>query len=125
MSESSVMQIHVKKTFSFEEAQDLARILYKISSDANEVLRKQIAILENAQALSEEQKAFVEKKIDDIISKWQDKVESLGAQPKGIWLVDIDNGQEFYCWKYPERIINHTHGYSDGFSSRKSIKSLA
>jgi hypothetical protein len=33
-------------------------------------------------------------------------------------MADFDNGEGFYCWKYPEIKINHWHGYQDGFSGR-------
>ena len=37
------------------------------------------------------------------------------------WLVDFDNGEGYYCWKYPEDTVGHFHGYEDGFAGRISI----
>jgi hypothetical protein len=45
----------------------------------------------------------------------------LGCLPKGIWLVDFDNGEGYYCWRYGDDQIEYFHGYSDGFSGRIAI----
>ena len=63
----------------------------------------------------------IETEINFIIEKWQDKVEKLGAKPKGLWLADFDKGDGYYCWKFPETQIAFWHGYNDGFSGRLSV----
>ena len=40
---------------------------------------------------------------------------------KGLWLVDWDCGDGYYCWRYPEASIAHFHGYDDGFNGRMPI----
>ena len=45
-----------------------------------------------------------------------------GLEAKGLWLVDFDNGEGYYCWSYPESSITHYHGYDDGFAGRISIQ---
>jgi hypothetical protein len=47
--------------------------------------------------------------------------EELDLEPKGLWLVDFDNGEGYYCWRYPEDAITHFHGYEDGFAGRMKI----
>ena len=42
-------------------------------------------------------------------------MEALGAEVKGVWLVDFDNGSGYYCWRWPETAIDHFHGYEEGF----------
>lgn len=66
--------------------------------------------------------ACLETKINGIIDKWQIKIEKLGGDPKGLWMADFDNGEGYYCWKYPENEINYWHGYQDGFSGRIYIE---
>ena len=48
-------------------------------------------------------------------------MEALGIVVKGLWLVDFDNGEGYYCWKYPEPAIRHYHGYDEGFAGRMKI----
>gem|GEM_PF-5934521 len=56
------------------------------------------------------------------IEKWQKKVERLGGEPQGLWIVDFDNGQGYFCWKFPEAKIGFWHGYEDGFSKRIALQ---
>lgn len=63
----------------------------------------------------------IQKQIDEIIDRWQNKLERLGVRPKGLWLADFDNGQGYFCWKFPEVQILFKHGYSDGFTGRVPI----
>jgi hypothetical protein len=58
----------------------------------------------------------------DVVNRWADELQTLGAEPKGLWLVDFDNGEGYYCWCYPEPGIAHYHGYSDGFAGRMKIQ---
>ena len=58
----------------------------------------------------------------EIVNGWADAVRELGVEVKGLWLVDFDNGEGYYCWKYPETTIGHFHGYEDGFAGRISIQ---
>ena len=57
----------------------------------------------------------------DVVNSWADEVRSLGLEAKGMWLVDFDNGEGYYCWSYPEETIGHYHGYDEGFAGRIPI----
>ena len=37
-----------------------------------------------------------------VVDGWAGEVQSLGLEAKGLWLVDFDNGEGYYCWCYPE-----------------------
>jgi hypothetical protein len=56
-----------------------------------------------------------------IVRDWAGTVMALGCEVKGLWLVDFDNGEGYYCWKYPEPEIGHFHDYMSGFSGRTKI----
>jgi hypothetical protein len=56
-----------------------------------------------------------------VVDAWAEEVQLLGVHAKGMWLVDFDNGDGFYCWSYPEATIAHYHAYSDGFEGRLKI----
>jgi hypothetical protein len=58
----------------------------------------------------------------DVVNRWAEELQSLGAEAKGMWLVDFDNGVGYYCWCYPEPGISHYHGYADGFAGRMKIQ---
>lgn len=59
--------------------------------------------------------------IDGVVARWASDVQALGLEVKGLWLVDFDNGEGYYCWKYPEERVSHFHGYEEGFAGRIKI----
>lgn len=116
-----VISFSQKRKFSLEEAQELLPIIYRIT----EVAQKEVKSLANRiDAFRGSNNPLVkelENNVNAVVDKWQQKVTKLGATPKGLWLADFDNGEGYYCWKFPETKISFWHGYNDGFSGRKEI----
>ena len=107
--------------FSLEEARALLPRVRALTADA--VIRAD-ALAEELQRLPEQDPAHAELSdtLRDIVNGWADAVRALGIEVKGLWLVDFDNGEGYYCWKYPEETIAHYHGYDEGFAGRISIQ---
>ena len=59
--------------------------------------------------------------LDRVIGDWTSAIQELGAEVKGLWLVDFDTGEGYYCWRYPEAAVQHYHGYDEGFAGRMKI----
>jgi hypothetical protein len=118
---NQIFEISTKKTFHLEDAQRLLPIILRMTETANVKVRSLLQKLEFAKDRNDGNKLEIEAEIDRTISQWQQKIEKLGALAKGLWLVDFDNGEGYFCWKFPERKIMFFHGYQDGFSGRKSI----
>lgn len=59
--------------------------------------------------------------LDVVVETWTQQLQALGLVVKGLWLVDFDNGDGYYCWNYPETTILHYHGYDEGFAGRMKI----
>jgi regulator of sirC expression with transglutaminase-like and TPR domain len=57
-----------------------------------------------------------------VVDEWARQIVALGAEIKGLWLVDFDSGAGYYCWKYPEPSLGHFHGYEEGFSGRVPLQ---
>jgi len=68
------------------------------------------------------EQAKVDAKIQQLIERWQREMEALGAEVKGVWLVDFDNGSGYYCWRWPETTVDHFHTYEEGFGGRSRIQ---
>lgn len=118
------MTVHLlpneKKKFSLEEANELLPLIRRITeATANQV--NQLA--EKMDGLNEDDPRFIEvsDKVDIHVKKWIDKMQKLGCEAKGLWLVDFDNGQGYYCWTWPEEQVDHYHGYDEGFQGRLRI----
>lgn len=120
---SNVIEINRKKVFTLVEANALLPIVYRLSEESEKEVR---SYTNRLKAFSDDKAhptaVELESKINDVIHKWQNKLEKLGAEPKGLWMADFDNGQGYFCWKYPENRIAHYHGYQDGFSGRMILE---
>lgn len=109
------------KKFTISQANQLLPLVYKITQQAAGDVRSLINRLEAYPDKKDDRAMLVENEINQKIEVWQNKVEKLGAKPKGMWLVDFDNGDGYFCWKYPETEVLYHHGYQDGYSGRKII----
>jgi hypothetical protein len=118
----NVIEINRKKTFDIEDARRLLPLIYRMTEESSLEVK---GLLNKIEAFSDKANPHVEileARINVIIDRWQAKMLKLGAQPKGLWMADFDNGQGYYCWKFPEIQINYWHGYQDGFSGRILLK---
>jgi len=85
------------------------------------VERADALVLEREGAVAE-QAAAIDARIQSVVERWAKEIEALGAEAKGVWLVDFDNGSGFYCWRWPEPELAWFHGYEDGFAGRTRIQ---
>jgi hypothetical protein len=107
--------------FSLAQARELLPQLKLLTADA--VIRAE-AVSAELQQLSEADPAHAQltMALREIVDNWAEAVRAMGLEAKGLWLVDFDNGEGYYCWKYPEAAIAHYHGYDDGFAGRIPIQ---
>lgn len=118
----NVIEINRKKLFTLAEARGLLPVIYRLTEEASRDVKTQLNRIDAYSDKAHPSVAAIEEQVNVIIDRWQAKVEKLGADPKGLWMADFDNGEGYYCWKYPENEINHWHGYQDGFSGRIIIE---
>jgi hypothetical protein len=74
------------------------------------------------ESVSPDERAALDTKIQGVIERWTREMEALGAEVKGVWLVDFDNGSGYYCWRWPETAVDHFHAYDEGFAGRSRIQ---
>lgn len=109
-AELVVLSAPQKKLFTLEEARSL---LPKVKELTSEAVFKVARLAESGEAEEERQ---------GIVGEWAREIVSLGAEIKGLWLVDFDSGAGYYCWKYPEASLDHFHGYEEGFAGRLPLQ---
>jgi len=109
--------------FTLQEAQNMLPLIYRLTDDSSKTVKYLMACINALPDKKSERAEELQIQINDIISKWQNKLERLGAKPKGLWLADFDHGDGYFCWKFPEVKILFKHGYQDGFTGRILIES--
>ncbi len=115
-----IVYIGRKRCFTLEEARDFLPVVRRVterSIQEVEAVRRRHTGSQGARELDE-----FESELNEVLKGWSDKVQTLGCEPKGLWLVDFDNGAGYFCWRYPEPEIEHSHGYEDGYSNRSRLK---
>ena len=116
-----IISIYSKKVFPLGEANSLLPIVKKITKKYATVVDSLISRLESLESSQSGEIEELEEKVNLEIRKWHTKIKSLGAKPNGLWLVDFDSGEGYYCWKYPEEEIRFWHSYSEGYKGRVEL----
>jgi hypothetical protein len=107
--------------FSLAEASELLPHVKHLTAEA---VRRAETLAAQLRGLAEDnpEHASLSEALREVVNGWAEEVRALGLEAKGLWLVDFDNGEGYYCWSYPEPAITHYHGYGDGFAGRISIQ---
>lgn len=68
------------------------------------------------------ERAAFDERIEAEVQRWAREIEALGADVKGLWLVDFDSGGGYYCWRWPEPELAFFHTYEEGLAGRARIQ---
>lgn len=122
-SQNNVVQIgdpNAPRCFTLSEAQETLATVKPITANAHNELE---AIKSRLHTLlpSDPRIVTVEQEYEAIVRKWISKMNRLGLTVRGLWLLDFDTGDGYFCWKYPELTISHFHPYNGGFVERRPI----
>ncbi len=108
------------RLFSLSQAQQLLPAVQELTSETVTEFEAVSARLHQIDESHPEHAALMAQ-LDGLVDAWATQLRELQLEVKGLWLVDFDNGEGYYCWAYPERTISHFHGYEDGFAGRMKI----
>ncbi len=106
--------------FSLDQARQLLPRVKHVTADA---VRRTESLAAQLHGLTEEDPDHetLSAALRDVVDAWAAEVQLLGPRARGVWLVDFDNGQGYYCWAYPELAITHYHAYGDALDVRLKI----
>ena len=106
-----------RRIFTYDEALNTFPLVRDLTSAAV----RQIGALTSNLGSREEldaRREDLEEAQERIVHNWAREVTSVGCEVKGVWLVDWDSGDGYYCWRFPEPSISHFHTYDEGFAGR-------
>ena len=118
-----IIELNKTNVMSLQEANHRIRIIIRFTATISAEVNLLMTHLDNMADGDDLKAQELEKQIDDKIQLWNQKVERLGGVPRGLWLVDLDAGDGYYCWKYPEPEIAYWHEYKSGFTGRVPLES--
>jgi hypothetical protein len=121
MEDRGLITINRRGVFSLEQARSILPVVRRITVEFSAKVELLIARLETLQLNQTDTICALEKQVNDLIQSWNDKIRKLGAEPRGLWVVDFNSGEGYYCWKHPEIDILYWHSYEDGYSGRKPL----
>jgi hypothetical protein len=109
-----------KRIFSYDEALNTFPLVRDLTAAA---VRKIEGLTATAAGRDELDDVFGElaAERERIVGIWAQEVVALGCEVKGLWLVDWDSGDGYYCWRFPEQAISFFHTYEEGFEGRLPI----
>lgn len=114
----NVFYLNRKRRFTLDEANELLPLIYKITKQYEQPVSQKLIQIKQLRAFGNEEVSHIEEEVRTLVDRWSATVQKLGVEAKGLWTVDIDNGEGFFCWKFPESKILYKHGYKDGFTGR-------
>ena len=124
MSDIQVVGIGRQGSFTLADARALLPLVRSITEKYRLSVEKKFTRLEALDPVNIDLISEIEATVNLEIKEWHEKINKLGAKAKGLWLVDFDSGNGYFCWKFPERDILFWHTYTDGFSGRIPVQEI-
>lgn len=110
------------RVFTLQEARDLMPKVLDLTRPVFELASSLADELQQADEREDEERAEeLRERLQTLVESWAEAIRELGPEVKGLWLVDFDSGDGYWCWAYPEESLDHWHSYEGGFSSRVPI----
>ena len=108
------------RQFSLSEAKQVLPILRKITQASAQELSPCQGQMSNLLDCDPRQESLRED-FEQIVRKWISQVQRLGLRVSGLWEVEFDTGDGYFCWRHPELRLAYFRYYAESFSRRRPI----
>ena len=109
-----------KRIFSYDEALATFPVVRDLTAAAVRRIESLTTTMGSREEM-DDRRQEIEDAYQKIVGAWAKQVSSIGCEVKGLWLVDWDSGDGYYCWKFPEEAIGFFHTYEEGFGGRLPV----
>ncbi len=109
-----------KRIFSYDEALATFPAVRDVTAAAVRQVEALTSRLDSREDMDSRRDELEEAR-ERIVNAWAREISSMGCEVKGVWLVDWDSGDGYYCWRFPEQAIGFFHTYDEGFAGRIPI----
>jgi len=109
--------------FTLEEARHLmpqVKAITKPVFDLAASLSQELHDMEEQR--NEDRAEELRERLQVLVTTWAEAIRDLGPEVKGLWLVDFDSGDGYWCWSFPEEHLSHWHSYEEGFNARVAVE---
>lgn len=111
------------RIFSLDEARALMPQVQAITRPVFELATSLAEELHEAEQQNDEGRAdSLRERLQTLVETWSETIRDLGPDVKGLWLVDFDSGDGYWCWAWPEPELDHWHSYEGGFGARVPVE---
>ena len=108
------------QTYSYEQALSMLPSVVRLTRDAIGGIEALFNCIQSREEAERRKDELVQAR-EEIVDRWRQDISHLGCEAKGLWLVDWDSGDGYYCWRYPEETLSFFHSYEEGFAGRLPI----
>jgi len=110
------------RVFTLQEAREVMPKVQELTKPVFELAASLAEELQDADEREDESRGEeLRERLQTLVESWAEAIRELGPEVKGLWLVDFDSGDGYWCWSYPEATLDHWHSYEGGFSSRMPV----
>jgi hypothetical protein len=109
-----------RRLFSLTQARALLPLVQEMTAEA---VRHAEELADALDSIAEDdpERPVLGAELKMVADDWAARIREMGLEARGLWLVDFDNGEGYYCWQHPESSVSHYHGYEEGFAGRMKI----
>lgn len=113
----------MSRVFTLEEAKALMPQVKDTTTPVFALATSLAQELGEAEHAGEDTRAEeLRERLQALVESWAEAIRDLGPDVKGLWLVDFDSGDGYWCWAYPEEELDHWHSYEAGFAGRVPVE---
>lgn len=108
------------RVFNLYEAQAQMPLVKSITKK-HQIELAPIQLRLNKMLSNDPRRSQLEVEYEAVVRRWRTKIEQLGAQVAGLWVVEFDTGEGSLCWRHPELSLSFFRAKGASFVERERL----